>query len=100
MVVPEVVPAAHVSIAQPRNCSLTDIVAARDAALCLAFCKPLPCLLLLMWGEGGLAPEFDAFGFRIGPAPCRALRDAAAVELRGNAKHRKDKLGENRPWWS
>ena len=47
-----------------------------------------------MWGEGGLASEFDAFGFRIGPAPCRALGDAAAFEFRGNAKHGKDKLGE------
>jgi len=47
-----------------------------------------------MWGEGRLTPEFDAFGFRIGPAPRRALGDAAAFELRRNAKHGKDKLGE------
>jgi hypothetical protein len=79
---------------QSRNRRLTDIVAARHAALCLAFCKPLPCLLLLMWGEGGLAAEFDAFGLGVGPAPRRALGDAAAFELRGNAKHGKNKLGE------
>jgi hypothetical protein len=47
-----------------------------------------------MWGEGGLASEFDAFGFRIGPAPCRALGDAAAFKFRGNAKHGKDKFAE------
>jgi hypothetical protein len=33
-----------------------------------------------------LATEFDAFGFRIGPAPCCALGDAAAFEFRGNAE--------------
>jgi hypothetical protein len=47
-----------------------------------------------MGGEGRLAPKFDAFGFCIGPAPCRALGNAAAFKLRGNAKHGKDKLGE------
>jgi hypothetical protein len=67
---------------QPRNRRLTEIVAAGYAALCLAFCKPLPRLSLLMWGEGGLAPEFDALGFRIGPAPRRALGDAAAGRSR------------------
>jgi hypothetical protein len=69
-------------------------VGAGDAALCLAFCKPLPCLLLLMWGESVLTTEFDALGFRTGPASCRALGDAAAFKFRGNAKHGKDKLGE------
>src|ERR1700730_11503265 len=45
-----------------------------------------------MRGEGGLAAEFDALGFRIGPAPRRALGDASAFELRRDAKH-----GENKP---
>ena len=44
--------------------------------------------------RGGLAAEFDAFGFRIGPATRRALGDAAAFKFRGYAKHGKDKLGE------
>jgi hypothetical protein len=50
--------------------------------------------LLLMWGEGGLPAEFDAFGFRIGPASRCPLRDAAALKFRGNAEHRKDKLSK------
>src|SRR5580704_15139176 len=81
-------------MSESRNRRLTDIVAARYAALCLAFCKPLPCLLLLMWGEGVLATEFDAFGLGVGPTARGALGDAAAFEFRGNAKHGKDKLGK------
>jgi hypothetical protein len=50
--------------------------------------------LLLMWGEGGLAAEFDAFGLRIGPSPRRALGAASAFELCRDAKHDKDKLGK------
>ena len=40
--------------------------------------------------EFRLAPEFHALGFRIGAASRRALLDASAFELRGDAKH-----GEN-----
>jgi hypothetical protein len=50
--------------------------------------------LLLMWGEGVLATEFDAFGLGVGPTARGALGDAAAFEFRGNAKHGKDKLGK------
>jgi hypothetical protein len=37
--------------------------------------------------EFRLAPEFHSIGFRIGAASRRALLDASAFELRGNAKH-------------
>src|SRR5277367_2188638 len=50
--------------------------------------------LLLVRGEGGLAPEFDALGLRVGAAPCGAVEDTAAFELRGNAKDRKNDLGK------
>ena len=81
---------------ESRNRRLTDVVAARYAALCLTFCEPLPRLLLLMWGEGRLAPEVDAFGSRIGPAARGAFEDAATFELRRDAKQGKDKLGKIR----
>jgi hypothetical protein len=47
-----------------------------------------------MWGQDVLAAEFDALGFRIDPAPRRALGDAAAFKLRCDAEHGKDKLGK------
>jgi hypothetical protein len=41
-----------------------------------------------------LAAEFDAFGSRIGPAPRSAFENAAAFEVRRDAKHGKDKFGK------
>ena len=41
-----------------------------------------------------LAAEFDALGFRIGPAASGALQDAAALQLGGNAEDGKDDFGE------
>jgi hypothetical protein len=45
---------------KPGNRTLTDIVAARDAALRLASFDALAGLFLLVRGEGRLAAEFDA----------------------------------------
>ena len=52
--------------------------------------------LLLVRGEGGLAPEFDALRLGVGAAPRGAFEDAAAFQLRGNVKDRKDDLGKVR----
>jgi hypothetical protein len=46
-----------------------------------------------MRGEFRLATEFDAFGFGVGPAPRRALGDAAAFALRRDAKGKLGKIG-------
>ena len=55
---------------------------------------PSPRLLLLMGGEFRLAAEFDALSLCVGTAPCRAFQDAAALQLRRNAKDGEDDLGE------
>jgi len=74
------------SCRQPRNRALTDIVAARHAALCLPGCNALAGLFLLVRGEGRLAAEFDALFLGVGPAARGAFENAAAFELRRNAK--------------
>ena len=51
-------------------------------------------LFLLVGGEGRLAAEFDALFLGVGPAARRAFENAAAFELRGNAKDGEDDLGE------
>jgi len=81
---------------KPGNRRLTDIVAARDAALCLAGLDPFARFLLLMGSEFRLAAEFDAFLLGVGPAARGALDDATALQLGGNAKHGQDKLGKVR----
>jgi len=47
-----------------------------------------------MRSEARLAAEFDALG--VGAAACGAFHDAAAFQLRGNAKDRKNDLGKVR----
>jgi hypothetical protein len=81
---------------EARNRRLTDIVAARDAALCLAGGKALAGHLLLVRGEGRLAAEFDALRLGVGSAARRAFENASAFELRRDAQHGKDKLGKIR----
>ena len=51
-------------------------------------------LALQVRREGRLAPEFDALRFRVGAVPSGAFHDAAAFELRGNPKDRKNDLGK------
>ena len=71
-----------------------DVVAAGDAALRLARRNPRPRFALLMRGEFRLASEFHALRLRVGAASCCAFGDAAAFQLRGDAKHGKHKLGK------
>src|SRR5438128_4769907 len=84
------------SRSEPRNRRLTDVVAASNAALRLAFCEPLPGLALLVWGEGGLAAEFDTLGLRIGTAARGALCNAPAFQRGSDAKHSEDEFGKVR----
>src|SRR5712672_1277349 len=79
---------------QSRNRALTDIVAAGDAALRLARFEALAGLFLLVRGEGRLAAEFDALFLGVGSAARGAFENAAAFELRRNAKDGEDDLGE------
>src|SRR6516165_150807 len=79
---------------EPRNRALTDVVAAGDAALRLACVEALAGLLLLVRREDRLAAEFDAVGLGVGPAARGAFEDAAAFELRRNAKDGEDDLGK------
>src|SRR5271165_4660959 len=58
---------------QPRNRTLTDVVAARDAALRLARFEALAGLFLLVRGQDRLAAEFDTLLLGVGPASCCAL---------------------------
>jgi hypothetical protein len=76
------------------NRALTDIVAARDAALRLASFEALAGLFLLVRRQDRLAAELDAVGLCIGPAAGGALQYAAALQLGSNAEDRKDDLGE------
>jgi hypothetical protein len=52
----------------------------------LQFCRRAP--------PGRLAAEFDALFLGVGPAARGAFENAAAFELRRNAKNGKDDLGE------
>src|SRR5271156_3352804 len=82
---------------QPRNRLRADIVAAGYGAKRFAVhVAASDRFLLLVRGESGLAPEFDAPGLGVGAAPCGAVEDTAAFELRGNAKDRKNDLGKIR----
>ena len=67
------------------NRRLTDVVAADNAASCLAAVEAFAGLPLLVWGERRLAPEFAVLRFGVGPAPRRALGGASAFELCRNA---------------
>src|ERR1700730_3072364 len=78
------------------NSTLTDIVAARDPALCLAGVEALAGLFLLVWRERRLAAEFDALRLGVGSAACCAFENASAFELRRNAKNCEDDLGRSR----
>ena len=82
------------SVHQPRNRALADVVAARHAALRLARFEALTGLVLLVRGERRLAAEFHAVRLGVGPAARRALQNAAALQLRGDAKDGEDDLGE------
>jgi len=44
--------------------------------------------------QDGLATEFHTLGFGVGASSRRALHDAAAFKLGGNAEHGKHQLGE------
>src|SRR5271156_4388223 len=80
---------------EPRNRLRTDIVAAGYRAQRFAVhVAASDRFLLLVRGESGLAAEFDALSLRVSAAPCGAVEDAAAFELRGNAKDRKNDLGK------
>src|SRR5882724_5212250 len=79
---------------EPRNRRLTDIVAAGNAALCLAGVEAVAGLPLLVRSERRLAAEFHALRPWLWRRPGPALGDTAAFELRGDAKHGKDKLGK------
>ena len=79
---------------EPGNRALADIVAACNAALRLARFEALASLLLLMRGEDRLAAEFDTVRLGVGPAARCAFEDAASLQLRRNAKDRKDDLGK------
>jgi hypothetical protein len=82
---------------EPRNRLRTDIIAAGYRAQRFAVhVAPLDRLAPLMRGEGRLAAEFHALGLGVGAAPCGAFHDAAAFQLRGNAKDRKNYLGKVR----
>jgi hypothetical protein len=76
-----------VSHCEPRNRRLTDIVAAGDAALCLAGVEPLARLPLLERREYGFASKFHPFRLPVGAGTCGSLGDAAAFQLRGHAEH-------------
>src|SRR5258707_15723735 len=58
---------------QPGNRRLTDVVAAGNAALCLAGVEAFAGLALLVRGECRLTAEFYALGFGAGPTPPPAL---------------------------
>jgi hypothetical protein len=88
--------AGNVYGGQSRYRGLTDIVAAGDAALRLARCKPLSRLPLLVQRHGGLAAELATLRLGVGPAPCGAFENAVAFQLRGNAKNRENGLGKLR----
>jgi len=79
---------------EPRNRALTDIVAARDAALRLTGIEASAGLFLLVGCQRRLAAEFDALLLGVGPAARGPFEDAAAFELRRNAKDGEDDLGE------
>jgi hypothetical protein len=82
---------------EPGNRLRADIVAAGYRAQRFAVhVAASNRFLLLVRGENRLASEFDTFGLGVGAAPCGAVEDAAAFELRGNAKDRKDDLGKIR----
>jgi hypothetical protein len=51
---------------------------------------------LLVRSEGRLAAEFDALFSGVGSAARGAFEDTAALQLRRNAKDRKDDLGKVR----
>jgi hypothetical protein len=73
---------------------MTDVVAARDAALWLVGGDPLAGLLLLMGRQLRLAAELHTLGLRTGATARRAPHDAASFELGGNPKHGEHQLGE------
>ena len=79
---------------QSRNRALTDIVAARDAALRIASIKAGASFFLLLWGEDRLAAKFDAVRLRVGAAWGGALQNAAALQRRSHAKDGEDDLGK------
>jgi hypothetical protein len=81
---------------EPGNRGLTDIEAARDAALRLAGLDPIAGFVLLVGGEFRLAAKLDTLRLGVGPAARSALDNAAALQLGGNAKHGKHKLGKVR----
>ena len=56
------------------------------AALRLARFEALGGLFLLVRGEGRLAAQFDALFLGVGLAARGALQNAAALQLRGNAR--------------
>jgi hypothetical protein len=73
---------------ESRNGRCADIVAAADRAQrFLVNIAPLDRFALLVRRELRLAAKFDALGFRVGAPARRALLDAAAFQLRRDAKH-------------
>jgi hypothetical protein len=62
----------------------------------LAVGDALAGFFLLVRRQDRLAAEFDTIGLSIGSAACRALQNAAALQLRGDAKDSKDDLGKVR----
>src|SRR5262249_48646447 len=79
---------------QSRNRALTDVVAAGNAALRLASFEAFAGLLLLVRREDRRAAEFDAVRLGVGSAARGAFEDAAAFELRRNAKDGENDLGK------
>jgi len=70
---------------EPGNRRLADVVAAGNAAMCLASRDPLPRLAPLMRGEFWLAAESYALGLRVGSAARGALGNAPARRFSATA---------------
>src|SRR6266446_2401553 len=88
---------SSVSGCEPGNRLRADIVAAGyRAQRFTVHVAPLDRFALLMRGKARLAAEFVALGLGVGAAACGAFHDAAAFQLRGNAKDRKNDLGKVR----
>jgi hypothetical protein len=80
---------------KPRNRRCAHIVAARNRAQCLAvLIAALDRLAPLKLRQNRLAAKLHSLRFRVGAASRSALDDAAALQLRGNAKDGKDQLLE------
>jgi hypothetical protein len=73
---------------------VTDVVAARHAALRLASFEAFAALFLLVRGEDRLAAELDAFVLGVGPTARGAFEDLVSFELLRNAEYGENDLGK------